>query len=197
MADPIQLMSLSLYLRRDSPMPRAMSAARSYLIVLSSLLAVSSQLTAQGTIRGAVTEADQRPVSDAIVHLSGTTLGARSDSSGLFRVLRVPAGSYTVRVAKIGFGPESATVVVQNGATVTQTFSLHALVTELTSITITSKRLGETEAAALQRQADAPNIVKVLPGDVLRALPNANAAEAAGRMPGVTTERDEGEGKFI
>ncbi|MEO6211336.1 MAG: TonB-dependent receptor [Gemmatimonadaceae bacterium] len=178
-------------------MPRAMSAARSYVIVLSSLLAASPHLAAQGTIRGVVTEADQRPVPDAIVHLSGTTLGARSDSSGLFRVLRVPAGSYTIRVAKLGFGPESTTVVVQNGATVTQTFALHALVTELTSITITSQRLGETEAAALQRQADAPNIVKVLPGDVIRALPNANAAEAAGRMPGVTTERDEGEGKFI
>ncbi len=37
----------------------------------------------------------------------------------------------------------------------------------------------------------------VLSGDVIRALPNANAAEAAARIPGVSTERDEGEGKFV
>jgi TonB-dependent receptor len=178
-------------------MQRSTCAARPCILALLSCLAFSSLLAAQGTIRGAVTEAAQRPASDAIVHVSGTTLGARSDSSGLYRVLRVPSGSYTIRVAKIGFSPESATVVVRNGETVTQNFELHALVQELTGITVTSKRLGETEAAALQRQADAPNVVQVLPGDVIRALPNANAAEAAGRMPGVTTERDEGEGKFI
>jgi TonB-dependent receptor len=37
----------------------------------------------------------------------------------------------------------------------------------------------------------------VLPGDEIRALPNYNAAEAAGRMPDVGIERDEGEGKFV
>jgi TonB-dependent receptor len=171
--------------------------ARHYICAVFPLLALPAVLAAQGTIRGAVTEAEQRPASDAIVHLSGTTLGARADSSGLYRVLRVPAGSYSVRVAKIGFGPESATVVVRNGETVVQNFEMHALVQELTGITVTSKRLGETEAAALQRQSDAPNVVQVMPGDVIRALPNANAAEAAARMPGVTTERDEGEGKFV
>ena len=171
--------------------------SRHIVLALLACFALPSLLGAQGTIRGAVTESGQRPAPDAIVHVSGTTLGTRSDSSGLYRVLRVPAGSYTVRVAKIGFSPESATVVVQNGQTVTQTFELHPLVQELTGITVTSNRLGESEAAALQRKADAPNLVDVLAGDVIRALPNANAAEAASRMPGVTTERDEGEGKFV
>jgi TonB-dependent receptor len=40
-------------------------------------------------------------------------------------------------------------------------------------------------------------IVSVLSGDEIRSLPNANAAEAAARMPGVTAERDEGEGKYV
>jgi outer membrane receptor protein involved in Fe transport len=57
--------------------------------------------------------------------------------------------------------------------------------------------LGETKAAALERRANAPNVVTVLSGDEIRALPTLNAAEAAGRLSGVTTERDEGEGKFI
>jgi TonB-dependent receptor len=47
------------------------------------------------------------------------------------------------------------------------------------------------------KQRNADGIVSVLSGDVIRSLPNANAAEAAARIPGVSTERDEGEGKFV
>jgi len=39
--------------------------------------------------------------------------------------------------------------------------------------------------------------VQVLPADVIRSLPNANMADALGRLPGVTLERDEGEGKYV
>lgn len=156
---------------RDSEMPRLNDVTRGYFPALILCLVATPMLKAQGVIRGTVTEAEQRPASDAIVHVTGTALGARADSSGIYRVLRVPAGSYTIRVAKIGFIPESAVVVVRSGETATQNFVLHALVQELTGITVTSKRLGETEAAALQRQSDASNLVKVLPGDVIRALP--------------------------
>src|SRR5581483_9671414 len=41
------------------------------------------------------------------------------------------------------------------------------------------------------------NFIVVQSGDEIRSLPNANAAEALARMPGVSTERDEGEGKFV
>src|ERR1700691_6159479 len=34
-------------------------------------------------------------------------------------------------------------------------------------------------------------------GDEIRSLPNYDAAEALARMPGVTAERDEGEGKYV
>jgi len=37
----------------------------------------------------------------------------------------------------------------------------------------------------------------VLPADVIRSLPNANMADALGRLPSVTLERDEGEGKYV
>ncbi len=43
----------------------------------------------------------------------------------------------------------------------------------------------------------ARNIKYVESGDDIRSLPSLNAAEAAERIPGVSTERDEGEGKFV
>jgi len=38
-------------------------------------------------------------------------------------------------------------------------------------------------------------LLQVLPTEVIRSLPNANMADAIGRLPSVTLERDEGEGK--
>ncbi len=39
--------------------------------------------------------------------------------------------------------------------------------------------------------------MQVLTSDVIRSLPNANMADALGRLPSVTLERDEGEGKYV
>lgn len=52
-------------------------------------------------------------------------------------------------------------------------------------------------AEALNRERTSDNILNVLPSDVIRSLPNANIADAVGRLPSVTLERDEGEGKYV
>src|SRR4029077_1902196 len=67
---------------------------------------------------------------------------------------------------------------------------------ETDQIIVTAERLqGETEAINIERTAD--NIVQVLPAEVIRSLPHANMADALGRLPSVTIERDEGEGKYV
>jgi outer membrane receptor for ferrienterochelin and colicin len=53
------------------------------------------------------------------------------------------------------------------------------------------------EADAINRERTSPNILNVLTSDVITSLPNANIADAVGRLPGVTLERDEGEGKYV
>ena len=63
-------------------------------------------------------------------------------------------------------------------------------------MTVTGDREGgEIEALTIERTAD--NIVQVLPADVITSLPNTNIADAVGRMPSVSLERDEGEGKYV
>ena len=39
--------------------------------------------------------------------------------------------------------------------------------------------------------------MQVLSAEVITSLPNANIADALGRLPSVTLERDEGEGKYV
>ena len=54
---------------------------------------------------------------------------------------------------------------------------------------------GEVEAINIERTSD--NIIQVLPNEVITSLPNTNIADAVGRLPSVSLERDEGEGKYI
>jgi len=49
----------------------------------------------------------------------------------------------------------------------------------------------------LNRERTADNILQVLPYDVITSLPNTNIADAVGRLPSVSLERDEGEGKYV
>jgi TonB-dependent receptor len=53
------------------------------------------------------------------------------------------------------------------------------------------------EADQINRSRTADNIVQVLSAEVITSLPNANVADALGRLPSVTLERDEGEGKYV
>jgi len=53
------------------------------------------------------------------------------------------------------------------------------------------------EREALLRQRDAKNIVSVVSADGIGKLPDRNAAEAVQRLPGVSVERDQGEGRFV
>src|SRR5207249_7138709 len=63
-------------------------------------------------------------------------------------------------------------------------------------VLVTAER-ASGEAEEVNRQRNADNVVQVLTSDVIRSLPNANMADALGRLPNVTIERDEGEGKYV
>lgn len=159
---------------------------------------LASAQTDGGVLRGRIVDQSGGAIGGASIHLTGTTLGASSDARGNYVVSRIPAAAYVAVVRRTGFVPDSFTFTIRGTETVTHDLTLRPATQELERVIISaSPRLNETVEQALSKQKSADNIVTVLSGDVIRALPNANAAEAAARIPGVSTERDEGEGKFV
>jgi len=74
-------------------------------IVATSLLLASmaSPATAQqsdGTIRGRISDSTGASVPSAVLHLTGTRLGAYSGSAGEYTIDHIAAGSYTVTVRR-------------------------------------------------------------------------------------------------
>ena len=176
---------------------------RSVAFVVVALAAASPTFAQQndsrtGGLRGHITSNAQATIAGATIHLSGTTVGTSSDAAGGYAIAGIRQGSYVVVVRRGGFAPDSFPVDIRGGETVTHDVVLTAVARELDRVIISaSPRLNETTEQALLKQKNADNLVSVLSGDVIRALPNANAAEAAARIAGVSTERDEGEGKFV
>src|SRR5690606_24952151 len=51
--------------------------------------------------------------------------------------------------------------------------------------------------ASLNQQRAADNLVSVLAADALGRLPDQNVAETVRRLPGVSVENDQGEGRYV
>ncbi|MEQ7874704.1 TonB-dependent receptor [Sphingomonas sp. ASV193] len=66
--------------------------------------------------------------------------------------------------------------------------------TEGQQIVITAPRAAKT---ARREQKDAPNLVNVQSAETIAKYPDYNAAEALGRVPGVSLSIDTGEGRFV
>lgn len=75
----------------------------------------------------------------------------------------------------------------------------HAQVAESTAlaanVVVTGQRASLAKAIAAQDKAD--NIVSIVSSDDIGGLPDKNAAEALARLPGVSVQRDQGEGRYI
>src|SRR5690349_16869505 len=167
------------------------------LFSLTLLLPRSALAQGRGAIAGRVMDPAAKAVPGATVRVLGTHWSARARDDGAFRIENVPAGSYRVQTSLIGYWPDTASVAVSDGATSDVSVRLHPAAVDLPAVLVTAHRLGETKAVALDHQQAADNRLTVLSGDEIRSLPNGNAAEAAGRMPDISLERDEGEGKFV
>ncbi len=104
-------------------------------------------------------------------------------------------GTYTVVVSFVGFSESSKSVVVAPDQTVNADVTMN-VASQNEQIVVTAERV-HGEAEAINRERTAENILQVLPAEVITSLPNANIADALGRLPSVTLERDEGEGKYV
>ncbi|MDP9050893.1 MAG: TonB-dependent receptor plug domain-containing protein, partial [Acidobacteriota bacterium] len=120
---------------------------------------------------------------------------ALSDQTGQFAMTGLAAREYTVTVTYAGFAPFVQKVNVTGGQPSHLAASLSVAANRQDVHVYADREGGELEANS--RTLNADNIINVLPAEVITSLPNANVADAIGRLAGVTLERDEGEGKYV
>jgi TonB-dependent receptor len=172
--------------------------SKKVFLVCFALLALTFSSLAQerkGTIAGTVKDSANSTLASALVELLPLGKKTASDDQGQFLFTDVPAGEYTLNVSYVGFAVSNSTVQVESGKTANVDVVLK-VASQSDQIIVTAERLqGEAEAINIERLSD--NIVQVLPSKVITSLPNTNIADAVGRAPSVSLERDEGEGKYV
>jgi TonB-dependent receptor len=175
-----------------------MRRVRTFLFILvcsAALIPVAQAQGGKGTIAGRVTDSSSGALIGAQVTVQPVGVSVVSDARGQFFINDLDPGSYTVMVTYVGFEAFSQTVTVTAGQSANVDAKLDVESQNL-KVLVTAER-ASAEAEAVNRERTADNIVQVLPADVIRSLPNANMADALGRLPSVTIERDEGEGKYV
>jgi TonB-dependent receptor len=154
--------------------------------------------SATGTVSGRVKDQKSgEALPGASVVVLGTSLRTAVDRSGTFTLAAVPAGTQTIVVSYLGHTEDRRTVNVTAGANLTVDVELKRASLFTEQVTVVGDPIQEGQARALNQQRTALNIMNIVAADQIGRFPDANAAEAAQRIPGLSIERDQGEGRYV
>jgi len=160
------------------------------------ILLMSTAAFGQGTLRGVVSDSlTGRPLVGANVFLTGTALGCATDLEGGYRIAQIPAGAYVLRVSYIGYRSKRIEISIQEDETLVVNAQLVQDILKGKAVVVTGQAVGQ--AAAINQQITSNTIINVVSEEKIKELPDANAAEAIGRLPGVSLLRSGGEANKV
>ncbi|MEI5688868.1 TonB-dependent receptor [Sphingomonas kyungheensis] len=150
------------------------------------------------SLTGHVTDStDTRTLAGAEVRIVELGRVAEAGRDGSFRFTDVPPGTYTVTVRYVGAAAETRTVTVPASGTVEARFALAASDGTTRGDDILVVGLAANQASALSQKRSADGVESVLSRDAIGQNPDQNVAEALRRVPGVSIQDDQGEGRFV
>ena len=157
---------------------------------------VMAQKAAPGEISGVVkdqTSKENLPYASIVI--KGTVTGMTTDLEGTFRFSNLQPGDYILQVSYIGYSTQEIPVKLNQGEKKKLTIELNQALISIGEVVVSSQRLGQN--AAINQQLNSNALVNVVSKDAIRELPDVNAAEAIGRLPGVSLIRNNGEGSKV
>jgi TonB-dependent receptor len=167
-----------------------------FLVVLTMLSAPTAfAQSGKGALTGHVTDASGSVLQGAEIELQPGPITTVSGAHGSYFFNNLSPGTYTITITYVGFSLFTKVANITAGQTATIDAAMEVSSQRDQVLVNADRASGEAEQVNRQRTAD--NILQVLSNEVITSLPNANIADALGRLPSVTLERDEGEGKYV
>jgi len=164
-----------------------MDMTRATCAVLVALIVSAPPAVAQrsgAVLTGSVLDASSRPVEGAEVFLSGVNRGAVTDERGAFRIAGIPAGTYEVRVRRVGWTPLEVAIAFADGDSVHRQLTLVSITVLDTSVTTAvepwRREFEEHRRIGLGRFVTQEDIERQKPAEVAQLL---------SRLPGVKLAR--------
>ena len=137
----------------------------------------SGQDTGRGRLEGRVIEVNSgNPLSDVTITVIGTTLSAKTTSSGSYRLQDVPVGTVRLRLELVGYASTVETATIGTEALTIADFSLALLTDVLETFIVRGERERAPETVD-ENELAAGDLIQALDRDVPGALvyrPNGN-----------------------
>ena len=169
-----------------------------YRSVIAALIIAlcTAHIAEAAVVRGTVRDTSGNPLPGALVRVEGALISTTSGRDGRYRLANVPSGPQQVVFEFLGTPGFTADVDLADGseAVIDAELSLSRFGEE---VNVSGEPILEGQAKALNQQRTAPNIMNIVASDQIGQFPDTNAAEATQRIPGVTLQRDQGEGRYV
>jgi TonB-dependent receptor len=164
--------------------------------VLSLALFVPMIAFGQASLKGTITDAsNNETLIGANVIVEGTSLGAATDIEGQFRIVGIPERTFNIKISYVGYEPKILEIDFSKTKDVQKNIQMKPAIIQGEEVVVTAQMRGQL--AAINQQLTSNRIVSVVSEEKIKELPDANAAEAIGRLPGVSIIRSGGEATNI
>ena len=148
-----------------------------------------------GAIAGTVTDPNGAVLQGAEIAIQNPSVTASTNEQGRYYINDLAPGTYNLTITYLGLNPFNKTVTVNPGQTTKLDAPLQVPSAQQSIVVNAGRASAEADALNVERASD--NLIQLMPNEIITSLPNANLADALGRLPSVTLERDEGEGKYV
>ncbi len=168
----------------------------SYIFLFFSLLVQNIDAQNNNSIRGKIWDADTKiTLIGATAQVVGTTVATVSDMNGEYILDNIPVKNGHIIFSFIGY--ETDTILFE--FTKTQILDIVVYLkptsTVMRTVVVTGKLDGQMKANRDQQVSS--SIKNIVAAEQMIKFPDLNAAESISRIPGITLQRDQGEGRFV
>ncbi len=164
------------------------------LLATAIATAASGMAWADGQVTGQlVSDNTGAPLEGAQVRIEQLNLNAVTGRDGRFYLRDVEAGAYVLEINYLGSNVQREQIRVEDDQTLVRNLRLSDGAIE--TLVIRGQAGSLNKSLNLQRTAD--NIVSAVSSNAIGQFPDTNVSEALQRLPGLSIERDQGEGRYV
>ncbi|MCA1803056.1 MAG: TonB-dependent receptor [Rhodothermaceae bacterium] len=160
------------------------------LFLAAFTLFATSNVIAQstGTITGTILDSsNNETLIGANIIIEGTSIGTATNLEGQFTLRNIQPGQYTLIITYIGYDEVRKDVVVESGQETNVEIVLNYSGIIGGEIVVSTQARGQM--SAINEQLGSRSIQNVVSAERIRELPDANAAAALSRLPGVSLQQ--------
>jgi outer membrane cobalamin receptor len=135
------------------------------------------------------------PLPGASVIVKSSEKGISTDIKGAFELKGITQDQITLTVSYVGYKRYTMDHDFSDDPRLQVNIQLEPSSENINEVTIEGQTTGQVEAMLEQKRAE--SIKNIISSEQVEQFPDMNAAEAMQRIPGITLQRDQGEGRYV